>query len=90
MSGYMTQSSDTSLEAERWLIERYRAMTPAQKIHMFRELSRASQELALAGIRERHPDAGDDELRMRVASTRLPASIMSTVFGWDGTAHTPR
>jgi hypothetical protein len=82
MSGYRTQASDTSRDAERILIERYRSMAPIDKIRIVRELSRASQALALAGARRRHPEADEHELRMRVASTRLPASVMSTVFGW--------
>jgi hypothetical protein len=84
MSTYRTQARDTSLEAERILIGRYRSMSPAEKIGIVRDLSRTSQELALAGIRRRYPDANDHELRMRLASTRLPASVMRQVFGWTG------
>jgi hypothetical protein len=65
-------------------------MDPAEKILLFRELSRASQELALAGARARHPEADDDELRLRLASTRLPAVVMSRVFGWNGPRRTDR
>jgi hypothetical protein len=84
MGGYRTQARDTSLEAERFLIERYRSMSPVEKIAIVRELSRASQSLALAGLRRRYPDADDRELKMRLASTRLPASVMQQVFGWTG------
>jgi hypothetical protein len=84
MSAYRTQARDTSLEAERILIGRYRSMSPADKIRIVRDLSRVSQELALAGLRDRYPDADDHELRMRLASTRLPASTMRQVFGWTG------
>jgi hypothetical protein len=86
MSRYKTQSPDTSFEAERWLVERYRKMTPAQQIHIFQQLSRASQELAMAGLRDRHPHAGPEELRLRLAATRLSAETMREVFGWDGGA----
>jgi hypothetical protein len=71
VSAYTLQSRDTSLEAERYLIERYRHMDAAQKVEIVRELSRASQELALVGLRMRHPDAGDRELRLRLAALRL-------------------
>ena len=81
MSDYKPQSADTSIEIEGILLERYRAMAPAEKVHIFRELCRVSQELALAGLRLRHPAAGPEELRMRLAATRLPTSIMEQVFG---------
>ena len=87
---YRTQASDTSLEVEAILIERYRGMGAVEKVLMMRELSRASQELALAGARLRHPEADADELRLRVASTRFPASTMLRVFGWNGDARHPR
>ncbi len=90
MSGYRTQARDTSVEAERLLIERYRAMKPADKIDLVRRLSRASQELARAGARMRHPEADERELRMRVASTRLPAWVMRQVFGWGGAGRAGR
>ncbi|HKE14320.1 MAG TPA: hypothetical protein VKB80_05635 [Kofleriaceae bacterium] len=84
MSAYRTQARDTSLEAERILIARYRSMSPAEKIVIVRDLSRMTQQLALAGLRRRYPDADDHELRMRLASARLPASVMRQVFGWTG------
>lgn len=80
--GYRTQAADTSVEAERILIERYRAMTPAEKVAIARALTQAANELALAGARLRYPDANDDELRLRVAATRLPRDVMVAAFGW--------
>lgn len=79
---YKTQSRDTDPAVERLLVERYRGMSAAEKIRLFRELSRASQELALAGIRRRYPDADDSELRMRAAATRLDERTMREVLGW--------
>lgn len=79
---YRTQAADTSIEAERILLERYRAMTPAEKIAIARALTRTVHELALAGARLRHPEATDDELRLHVAATRLPRDVMAAAFGW--------
>lgn len=75
------QSSDTSAEADRFLIERYRAMTPAQKLEQFQALCRASHELAAAGIRHRHPDASHEEIAERLAAMRLPESAMQWLRG---------
>ncbi len=85
MSRYRTQSPDTSVEAEQILVERYRAMSPADKVHIFRQLSRATQELALAGLRRRHPQASARELQLRLAATRLDRDTLRDAFGWpDG------
>ena len=84
MSHYETQARDTSVEAEQLLIERYRRMEPWEKIELVCELSAASQELALSGIRMRYPDADETELRMRLASLRLSPTTMREVFGWNG------
>jgi len=35
MSRYRTQSPDTRVEAERVLVERYREMSPADKLRLF-------------------------------------------------------
>jgi hypothetical protein len=52
-------SADTSPEAERIQVERWCQMSSVEKVRAVAELSRAAQELALAGIRLRHPGASD-------------------------------
>jgi hypothetical protein len=79
---YRTQSSDTSIEAERLLIAHYRRLTPANKLRIVAELSRASQQLALAGLRRRHPHASPHELAMRLAATRLDGPTLRDAFDW--------
>ena len=83
MSGYRTQSADTSVEVEKVLLERYRRMSPAEKLDLVRSLTNAANELALAGARLRHPGSSDSELRLRVAARRLPADVMAAAFGWS-------
>ena len=82
MSGYRTQAPDTSIEAERVLIQRYRNMSPAEKLAIVSALTQAAEDLALAGVRLRHPDAPHDELRLRVAARRLSPESMTAAFGW--------
>ena len=77
------QSRDTPLEIEAILIEGYRAMTPAQKLERVSQMTRAVQELALARIRAQHPDEGEREHRLRLASLWLPAELMRRAFDWD-------
>ena len=82
MSQYRTQSPDTSFDAERFLVRRYRVMSPADKVHIFRQLSQTAQELALAGLRRRHPEASPRELQLRLAAMRLDEQTVRAVFGW--------
>lgn len=80
-----TQSRDTHPDIERMLIEHYRTMTPAQKLAAARDLHQAALELAGAGVRLRHPDAPDDEVRLRALSRWLTPGDMRVHFGWDVT-----
>lgn len=80
---YETQSRDTSPEVERMQIEAWRKMTPAEKFAWMAAMTRRLQELQLAEIRRRHPDAGEWELKMRLASRRLDPELMRRAFGWD-------
>jgi hypothetical protein len=80
---HRTQSSDTAPEAELIQIEAWRRMAPAQKLHVVSELVRASEELARAGILERHPGASEREVEMRLAALRLDRATMIRLFGWD-------
>jgi hypothetical protein len=42
------------------------------------QLTLATEELARAGIRERHPNAAEREIELR-----LDRNMMIRVFGWD-------
>ncbi len=80
---YRTQSEDTSEEIERLQIEAWRTWTPAEKFARMVAMTRRVQEIQLAEIRRRHPDADDWELKMRLASRRLEPELMRRAFGWD-------
>jgi hypothetical protein len=83
MAGPTTQSRDTDPSIEARQIAAWRVMTPAEKLRIVAELVRASEELALAGIRLRHPDAGAREIELRLAALRLDRDTMVRWFGWD-------
>ena len=55
-------------------IERYRAMTPEQRVNIALELHELACEMARLGIRHQHPDADEAEverlLRERLALAR--------------------
>lgn len=64
-------TADTSLEAERLQVALWRRMSPLDKVRIVTELSRAVQELSLAGIRLRHPDESHDRSLLRLAVLKL-------------------
>src|SRR4051794_38631292 len=45
--------------------EHLRAKAPYERLAQAASLTRMTRELAVAGIRQRHPDASDDEIRKR-------------------------
>jgi hypothetical protein len=53
------------------LIAGYRRMEPWQKVRMISELSKATFDLAAAGIRLKHPSATDEDIRVILAARRL-------------------
>jgi hypothetical protein len=77
-------SADTPPEIEEILLERYRQMTPQDKIAAVRNLNRTVLLLAVAGIRQRHgQDVPEPELRLRLASLWLDRETMIRLHGWD-------
>ena len=73
-------SSDTSLEAERLQVARWRRMSPLEKARQLTEISRAVQQLSLAGIRLRHPGASDHECTLRLAVLTLGHPLASRAY----------
>ena len=75
--------SDTSPDAQRFLDEGYRRMTPTQKLQRVESLNRALVLLQKARIRAQYGDISEDEMRMRLGALRLGRETMIKVFGWD-------
>jgi hypothetical protein len=78
---------DTRPEVRQLLTEGYRRMTPAEKLARVRSLTIGVQQLALAGIRARHPGISDREARLRLASLSLDRQTMIGAFDWDPDEH---
>jgi hypothetical protein len=69
------------------VLERLRAMSVGERAEMVNSMNRACEALALAGIRQRHPNASPEEIRMRLGVLRIGAALMLEVFGWDVKVH---
>lgn len=80
---YKPQSLDTSEEIDRLQFARYREMSVDEKSQIVSELNEMVQRLAFAGMRERYPNATDDEIWLRLASLRLGRETVRKVYGWD-------
>jgi hypothetical protein len=84
MSRYLT---DTRPEAEAVLIELLRQAPPWRKIRMMEQLNQQMRALSLAGVRARHPDADEAEIRRRVAELWLGPALATQIHnslaeGW--------
>jgi hypothetical protein len=73
-------SDDTSPEMEQRQIERWRAMTPAQKLAIAMDMSETVRQLALIGIRQRYPAAPPREQFLRLAILTLGADLAARVY----------
>ena len=73
--------SDTSPEMERVQMEIYRAMPPWRKWQLVEDLIMMTRELALAGLRQRFPDASPQELHRRLATLLLGPELATKVYG---------
>ncbi len=49
--------------------------------HRPRPLTRMTRELAVAGIRQRHPNASDDEIRVRLVVRLYGRTVGRRLFG---------
>ena len=73
--------SDTRPEAEAMLIELLRNAPPWRKLHMVSQLNARVRSLAVTGLRQRHPQASEAEIRRRLADLLLGSSLAETVYG---------
>jgi len=58
-------------------------MSAWEKGRLVDALSRDCERLALAGIRERHPEASARESLLRLGALRIERELMIRAFGWD-------
>lgn len=74
---------DTAPEVERFMLDGYRKMSPAEKLRRVAALNDTALKLAAEGIRLRHGPLSDRELRLRLAALWLEPNLMRRAFGWD-------
>ena len=73
--------SDTTPEAQRVQYEIYRQMSPARKFQLISHTYEMGRQLAMAGLRMRHPDATEEELWRLWAQQHLGRELFEKVYG---------
>jgi hypothetical protein len=76
-----TLAEDTHLEAERVLVELWRAASPARKMALVLSANRTARSLALTGLRARHPGDSAKELHRRLADLWLGKELAAKAYG---------
>ncbi len=79
-------SSDTHPQMEALQIQLLRQASPARKMEMLAQLNASARHLALTGLRARYPQAGEAELRQRLAGLLLGDELARKVYGEIGHA----
>ena len=74
-------ADDTHPEAERVLIALLREAPPWRKFELMMGLNQWVRALAMNGLRQRHPEAGDAELRRRLAGLLYGEELAEKAYG---------
>ena len=74
---------DTTPEAESVLIELARATPVWRKFEQVAETTLTCRAFAMAGLRDRYPEATREELHRRLAALVLDRETVIRVYGWD-------
>ena len=72
--------SDTSKDAEKVQLEILIRMGPEGRLRAGIELSRMSRQLLAEGIRMRHPDYDDHQVRLAAIRLTLPADLFHAAY----------
>ena len=79
-------SSDTHPKMEALQIQLWRQASPTRKMQMVAQLNKSARMLALMGLRSQYPQAGETELRRRMADLLLGHELARKVYGELGHA----
>jgi hypothetical protein len=77
----VTLSADTSPQVEQMQIKGLRQMPVWRKLALVGEMNRAVRDLALAGLRQRHPQDTPAQRQRRLADLLLGPELAARVYG---------
>jgi hypothetical protein len=73
-------SADTTADIEQRQVDAWRRLSPAERLRLVSETTRAVMGLSLAGIRRRYPQASERECFLRLAAIRLGVETTRRVY----------
>lgn len=76
-----TVVNDTAPATRELLRRRYAVMSLADKAERLRAITLAANQMALVGLRARHPHASDTDLLLELARLRLGDDVVRRVYG---------
>jgi alkylation response protein AidB-like acyl-CoA dehydrogenase len=80
----MSVLTDTSFEAEAIQLKLLRQAPSWQKLQMMAQLNQTARSLALAGLRQRYPQATPAQLRRHLADLLLGETLAAQAYGPPG------
>jgi hypothetical protein len=72
--------ADTTLEAARVQFEVFRRMPPGKRLELAFHMSDSLRQLVASGVRSRHPDYTEDQVRLAVIRLTLGEKLFRQVF----------
>lgn len=79
--GYVSQSADTPEDIDRLLFEHWAQLTGAEKLGLAMRASVAVREVCARGVQALYPEAGPEELRIRVAMRFYGEELVRELLG---------
>jgi hypothetical protein len=73
---------DTTMEARALVFESLRAMSEGERLLLASRMSVEADQLRLAGLRDRHPEASESELLMRLRELKYGSQYAAETCGW--------
>jgi hypothetical protein len=71
---------DTTHDFEQRQVDRWRRLSPRERLRLVSDTTRAVMEMSLAGIRRRHPEAAERECFLRLAAILLGVDTARRVY----------
>ena len=76
-------AGDTTFAAEELQLRLWCSKSVDERMRLIGELCDSVRYLSEQGLRNRHPQADEHEIKMHLASTWLDRATMIRCFGWD-------
>jgi hypothetical protein len=72
--------ADTTPEAARFQFDVFRSMPPQRRLELALQMSTALRNVAAAGVRSRHPEYTEQQVRLAVARLTLGEKLFAQAY----------